>query len=338
MTELSRRFQRGLSLVELMIALVLGLLLTTGVISIFISSKQSYAQQDAQAQIQENVRFALEMIARDLRMAGYGGCAEGVNVANTVENYSGSIMNFKDGLIGYEYDGGIANFPDDFRNSVVANTDAVVIYTVNSSSELGVTSHNPMSATVHLNAAHDLKPGAILLMADSNCSNIGIFVLTGPTNNNNNATTTVHNTGQTFQYDGKNYGNCTKALKGNFDCNDQSGAEHVAYSPGSSVYQMESVAYYIGTSTADASVSSLYRKPIVGNAEEMVEGISDLQLLYGLRSGSGIKYVKANAISASDWSKVNAVRITLTARSLSNIQGSPLTDTFTTTVHLRNRG
>lgn len=63
--------QTGFSIIELMISLVLGLLLMTGVIQVFLSSRQTYATNEAIARQQENGRFALEFIARSARMAGY---------------------------------------------------------------------------------------------------------------------------------------------------------------------------------------------------------------------------------------------------------------------------
>ncbi len=67
----SVQHQRGLSLVELMVALVISLFLTAGVIQLFIGSKQTYRLYDALSRIQENGRFALQAMARDIRMAGY---------------------------------------------------------------------------------------------------------------------------------------------------------------------------------------------------------------------------------------------------------------------------
>jgi type IV pilus assembly protein PilW len=63
--------QRGLSLVELMIAMALGLILTLGVIRIFISSKQTYTVVTSQSQAQENARVARHFLGRALRHAGY---------------------------------------------------------------------------------------------------------------------------------------------------------------------------------------------------------------------------------------------------------------------------
>ncbi|MCU9946814.1 PilW family protein [Pseudomonas sp. PDM13] len=63
--------QRGLSIIELMVALVLSLILLTGVIQVFLSTKQTYATNDAMSHLQENGRFALEFIARNARLGGY---------------------------------------------------------------------------------------------------------------------------------------------------------------------------------------------------------------------------------------------------------------------------
>lgn len=66
------RRQCGLSLVEIMVALVISLFLTAGVIQLFIGSKQTYRFHDALSRLQENGRLALDTMAADIRMAGFG--------------------------------------------------------------------------------------------------------------------------------------------------------------------------------------------------------------------------------------------------------------------------
>jgi type IV pilus assembly protein PilW len=65
------RTQRGLSIIELLVAMVIGLLLMTGVLQVFFASKQTYSSNEAASRLQENGRFALEFIAQSVRMAGY---------------------------------------------------------------------------------------------------------------------------------------------------------------------------------------------------------------------------------------------------------------------------
>ncbi|MBD9679048.1 PilW family protein [Pseudomonas sp. PDM18] len=69
--------QRGLSLVELLVAMALGLLLLAGVIQVVVGSKRSYQSGVALAELQENGRFALEAMAQDLRNAGFTGACTG---------------------------------------------------------------------------------------------------------------------------------------------------------------------------------------------------------------------------------------------------------------------
>jgi type IV pilus assembly protein PilW len=69
--------QRGFSLVELMVALLLGLLLMSGIIAVYLESKRGWAQDEAIARVQENGRYALRLLSREIAMAGFfGGVTE----------------------------------------------------------------------------------------------------------------------------------------------------------------------------------------------------------------------------------------------------------------------
>lgn len=72
----SRTAIRGFSLVELMIAMTLGLMLVLGVSHLFLGSKRSFVLQQHLAAVQENARFVLTRISRDLRQAGMFGCLD----------------------------------------------------------------------------------------------------------------------------------------------------------------------------------------------------------------------------------------------------------------------
>jgi len=66
--------QRGLSLIELMIAITLGLIVLAALLGLFVQSRSSFRQNDALAEMQDSARFGLDTMARDLSMAGfYGG-------------------------------------------------------------------------------------------------------------------------------------------------------------------------------------------------------------------------------------------------------------------------
>ena len=63
----------GLTLVELMIALTLGLIVIGALIAVFVGSNRNFRQNEALGAIQDNARFALDALSRDLAMAGYWG-------------------------------------------------------------------------------------------------------------------------------------------------------------------------------------------------------------------------------------------------------------------------
>lgn len=63
--------QRGLTLVEIMVALVISLFLLAGLLQIFITTRQSSRIQENLSRVQENGRFAIEYASRVVRLAGY---------------------------------------------------------------------------------------------------------------------------------------------------------------------------------------------------------------------------------------------------------------------------
>lgn len=65
---------RGVSLIELMIALLIGTLLVLGLVEVFAASRTAYQLSQGIGRVQENGRFAMDYLQRDLRMAGHLGC------------------------------------------------------------------------------------------------------------------------------------------------------------------------------------------------------------------------------------------------------------------------
>ena len=62
----------------------LGTLLILGATSMFIANKRVYKEVDFQGRLAENARFGMEMMLRDLRMAGFRGCAVNQDVENNL--------------------------------------------------------------------------------------------------------------------------------------------------------------------------------------------------------------------------------------------------------------
>ena len=75
------RGSRGFTLIELMVAMVLGLLVAAGIVTVFASTSSSNKAQNQLAQLQEAGRFAVTRIGTDLRMANGQYCTNTGGVA-----------------------------------------------------------------------------------------------------------------------------------------------------------------------------------------------------------------------------------------------------------------
>ena len=97
------RNHSGFSLVELLIALVLGVILINGVGYLLLSANKTYALQDQLIRLQENGRSAIELLTQDIRMSAYTGCPADAPLGNTL--YTGDtsrlwMAHFDKGLLG----------------------------------------------------------------------------------------------------------------------------------------------------------------------------------------------------------------------------------------------
>ncbi|WP_299002700.1 PilW family protein [uncultured Shewanella sp.] len=137
--------QKGLSLVELMVSMLIGLFLIAGVFTLFMLSSNNVTTTSHFNQLQEQGRIALDFIERDLQMQGFmaeltgEGLVLGINTRNNASSLSdeqdciGSGLNnatFPNAqpahfrmLWGYEQ--GVSSEPLDCLSSVLANTDVL---------------------------------------------------------------------------------------------------------------------------------------------------------------------------------------------------------------------
>lgn len=83
------RRQQGVSLIEIMIGMLLSLILVAGVVQVYISNKQTYYLQDELSRLQENGRFAVDILQRVIRGAGFDNDLA-FNAANTIDAGNGA--------------------------------------------------------------------------------------------------------------------------------------------------------------------------------------------------------------------------------------------------------
>lgn len=352
----SRSRMAGLSLVELMIALVLGLLVVSGALAIFISNRQTYRATEQLGRVQENSRVAFELMARDIREAGGNPCGQDLPTVNVVNNTSANWWsNFAGGITGYDGATAAPGLTTGTGTAQrVAGTSAIDVQS-GDNGVVTVTDHNPTSAQFKVNTVdHGINDGDIILVCDGDHASITQVTNASPSVND----TIVHNTGTGSP------GNCTKGL----GIPDQLGdpgyppttvnSDPLVYTPGvcitngkpytygpnSKIAKFSSHRWYIGNNARGGR--SLYEMVLGSNGsgtaqvntQEVADGVRDLQVTY-LQSGSGA-YVAAAAIT--NWAQVRAARLVLTLESTEQVgtdaagTNQTLQRTLDTVVTLRN--
>ena len=338
--------QKGFSLIELMIALVIGLILIAGVLQVFVGSTVTYSMQSGLSKIQENGRFAMSFLSRDLRQAGYTGCTSNSTFANTLRDASGAIPSFLDitDLVGGNDN---MNGTDSYNRVPLTGTDVVEVRFADTGGGCDVDSHNPNAASISCEANHSFKSGDVLIVTD--CSHTAVFQQSN-TNNNNTISVIVHNTGSGTD-------NCTKGLGTPVQCTTNGTAYQ--FNNGT-VMRMNAYRYYVANNTLGEP--ALYRESISTTAgttgiaaSELVEGIENMQILYGEDTnsdGTANYYVPFDEIADAD--DIISMRVSLLVRSIEDniVQGNQvinyngavstfndghLRKVFTSTIALRNR-
>jgi prepilin-type N-terminal cleavage/methylation domain-containing protein len=84
----------GVTLIELLIALVISSILVAGIYRVFIHQQRTYRTQEDVADMQQNVRVAINRMIREIRMAGFGGKNENTNGNNDMINVFGNVNTF----------------------------------------------------------------------------------------------------------------------------------------------------------------------------------------------------------------------------------------------------
>lgn len=351
--------QNGFTIIEVMVAVTIGLIILAGVSQIFLANRTTYRLQEASANVQENGRFGMAFLTRDVRMVGFMGCASSKTVAitnnidinksssdvdNTVATFDGTNT-----LRGYAYSG---TFPTELTNlglsatSVVNGTDVLYLQRAENCAGGDIVCHNntntsgkncPGVTTGATNSAEykiadntecGIKKNDIVLI--SNCVTADVHGVT------NTPSGSIH---VTIAH-GANLNKSPKLAN--------------SYGDGSSIYKMTAEVYYLGFGVSGEP--ALYRRILRTDtlqSEELVEGVYGMTIVYGEDTdGDTIANRYVPAANVTNWDDVVNVRITLHTRSLQDnvladndtytYNGANVTDRrlrrdFTTTIAIRNR-
>lgn len=104
-----RRHLRGMTLVELMVGLAIGMFLVAVMGAVYVGSRSTFVAQESGARMQENGRFVMDTLGNDLRMAGFRGCVNGSAaqppVDNTLNTPTTLLYNFNEPVWGSRNNG-----------------------------------------------------------------------------------------------------------------------------------------------------------------------------------------------------------------------------------------
>jgi type IV pilus assembly protein PilW len=334
-----RSLQKGLSLVELMISLTVGSVITAGVVQLFSANSETYGVMTGQSRMQESARFSLDFIGRDIYKAGYFGCfssneqlfwtaASGDDIPYEFDLRSG-LEGYNASAVDRVWNPVLDDLPTTvngtntnvFEDGNGINTDDIVsgtdVITIRSLSQQDVEARLKQelikAADINVVKPDDfelgIEEGDLAMIHD--CEKATIFQVTGLADETDEIF---------FEHDvdeeGVPWDNsfAELAIKNSFGTD--------AY-----VSAIETNTYFIapgqGENNSGQAPLSLWRKSGTTSPVELVEGIENLQILYGVSTDDDLtpnQYVSSiNDVSLKD---VVTIRVTVIANSIDDVGGS----------------
>lgn len=360
-TRMCPQRQLGFSLIELLVAMFIATIIMAGVVNTIVTTKQSYTFDEQVSYMQENARFAVDLIARDFRQAGFlGGCNSKGNVALAISPTASQAPFIKQYAVeGFESGSHPAAYSGFIWTGSASTPDSVVVRFAYTEDNLFVNQH--AAPTFTTNIPHGFSTGQSVLVADSLCSQVGISAMSATS-----TSTLAHNAGVAGSST-----NCNANLTGNYTCSTGAAGAATSYAPGSRIFEYITRAYYIGDSSSDDTVPALFSTELNGVGafapNELVPGVEDIQITFGVDTettdpdGKVNQYLTATGITLDEatagsswvgWDRVLTARIQMVVRSRDPILPSaqsqtPITggatyndrfmrQTVTTTIQMRN--
>lgn len=326
---------RGLSLIELMIAMVLGLVVLIGVMGVIRANGQNYRANEALSGLQENARTAFELMAREIRQAGDTGCGRDTDIFVNPGLPAGWWQPWDP----------VRGFDDTAATPAVAfgtgagrridDTDALQLQGVEGNawplvSEVTIAPHSA-STNITVLAGHPFRRNDVVVVCNNTSPD---FANPQPLSALFSALRNEPGGGTTLTVAGAAAG------------------QSLIFTENDQVSRYTATTWYVGDNARPADGGrSLYRARLAQGTgaapavliEEVLPGVQDMQLRFRGPDAGGQLFADADA--ATDWDAINAVEIVLTLVSPErNVASDAATNperrlqrTFTTIVALRNR-
>jgi len=309
----------GFTLVEIMIALAIGLILISGMIFVFLGYKRTAALNEAVVEMQQSARFAFNILARDIRMAGFQGCVGPQdNPANVLADTSptinpaatavgGAVITSPSvltptGPIGFE-------LPNDGITPVLnSNVLSVQFGSLETFQLAPMASAN---APVVLQAqATDFVTGDLVLI--SNCQVADIFQVSSTQLSVLQHDSSVNSGQQSLSAAYGTGGNANRARAMRFESN---------------VYFLADTGR---TNSAGDRITSLYRQalPYTNPPLEIIESVEDFQLRFTVRENDDeLRYLSAADLDENDAQNIVSVQMGLLMQSYDRVTDTDQTGT-----------
>lgn len=292
------KHQSGLTLVELMVSLVIGMLVLSGVTYVFFASRTTYGYNESLSRIQENGRIALDALSYDIRMAGFFGCGKANLIPINVLAVPAPVASVDGGIavVGYTYPHADVPFVDSGLLKGVAGSEVILIRR-GSPSGVNVSDFNAAASTIKIvsNPDHIKQDDAVLI---TDCAAGDLFRVVNFSDKSGGGSSEV---------------TLTFGISKGGPTSNTSNKLSKAYGNDAQIMRFEDIAFFLRDSgrksKSGAPVVSLYRR-LNGVDEEIVDGVASMRAFFELEGGGGT-FLHTGEVGAANWANVVAVQVHL---------------------------
>lgn len=355
MKQIHTQKQRGISLIELMISIVIGLFILAGVFELYFQSSRIEKVQQGYSRIQENARYVFARITDDISRAGYMGCIKFdperiVNVLSDEVDAAGNLYYFDSPM---EVGNGTGR---PISSDTNLGTDILTFRYASEASRIPLIERSLPTEDIVVDSSHpnyaNINQYDVAIVSD--CSRSSVFMVTNTPDNSGviSHATGVSNPGA---QSGSSQSNTSLDLGNSYGVtpgNDVAGGS-VAY-----LYTGGTGGYRYSVDTSQAAVAkggvectedslewcALYRETNnslgATEASEIATGVSNFQIEAGWKDNAGNVYF-GEPLSSVDWSVVDRIKVTMSFNSIDQVPsstGNKLAEReFSRTIMLRNQ-
>ncbi|WP_119393409.1 PilW family protein [Salinibius halmophilus] len=359
------RQQTGLTLVELMISMVLGLVLTAGVMTLFVQSQQSYAATREIAIMDQNAQILMDLVEADLQRVGYAfGCrpdkaANMVNITQVNESGGVALPSIVDDTKLEGFSKTATNAVDsaaligislDTYNSIKIGSDYFILLVGDPEKQGRVQTRTTGSGGgANFKAMFEQEMpnlrGQVIYMATPDCDQVSQFTQVNDTPVGAREITNItHSQGAGT---GTLVKNCENQIVGDYpSCDNPGTLGSEDFPAGGTIMVVEFLGYALNNNDQLIRINALATDG--SHASALLDGVTEFKLEYGLATSSspmqnGVRSVNVyataqeiNADASLEWADLVSLRLDFTLQSDLVVNGQPFEKRYSRLMTLRN--